>query len=336
MPSLSLANMEIMEHTFNYISSHLLRVDALLVIAAWLSMLVGAIIYYVWQHPAPNKGFKGFFVYVFPKELWQHPSCRRDYWFAVINRIVEPITIGVVLITTSTVSFAIYYALTAQFGPHAEGNPHIAVWVAITVLVIMVRDFFVWFSHYLEHKIPVLWQIHAVHHSAEFLNPLSNRRHHPLQLVWEGGLSNVAAGLTLGTTSYIFHINIIDTALMGVDAYFICDVLSFYQLRHSHIPLHYGKWEKWFLSPRSHQLHHSYETQDWDKNFGLLTSIWDRLFGTMNVRPADYTYRLGLQSKYQKDYDTVLKFYTTPMINISHILLDKMPKEPHSTNTTGS
>ena len=320
-----------MGNAAGYVASHLLRVDTLLIAAAWLSMLVGAIIHYVFQHPCTDKNVKGFFTYVFPQELWKHPSCKRDYMFAVVNRIVESVTVGIVLITTSTVSYAAYYWLTEVFGKRDEGNPHVLAWIGITFLVIMVRDFFVWFSHYLEHKTPVLWEFHAIHHSAEFLNPLSNRRHHPLQLVWEGGLSNIAAGITLGINSYVFHISIVDTALLGVDAYFVCDVLSFYQLRHSHIPLHYGKLEKWFLSPRSHQLHHSVEKQDWDKNFGLLTSLWDRLFGTMMIRPAEYTYTLGLQPKYQQGYNSIVKFYTTPLANIGKMVSNNLRRfAPHA------
>ncbi len=316
-----------MEDAITYAANHLLKVDALLIAAAWASTLVGAVIYYVWQHPGSNKSIRGFFAYSLPGELWSHPSCRLDYAFAVVNRIVEPITIGVVLITTSTVSCGTYYLLTTMFGQHAEGTPHILAWIAIAFLVIMVRDFFVWYSHYLEHKIPMLWQIHACHHSAEFLNLLSNRRHHPLQLVWEGGLSNVTAGITLAVSSYMLHVSILDTALLGVDGYFVCDVLSFYQLRHSHIPLHYGKWEKWFLSPSMHQLHHSVEAKDWDRNFGLFTAIWDRVFGTLNIRPVGYEYRQGVQPQYQQDYDTILKLYLTPIANLAAIASDtRKPK----------
>ena len=317
-----------MRTVVDYAANHFLKDDAFLIAAAWVSTLAGAIIYYAWQHPGSNKSIKGFFVYSLPKELWSHPSCRLDYAFAVINRIIEPVTIGVVLITTSTVSFGTHRLLVTTLGQHAEGKTHILTWIALTFVVIMVRDFFVWYSHYLEHKIPMLWQIHACHHSAEFLNPLSNRRHHPLQLVWEGGISNVAAGITLAVFSYMLNVSILDTALLGVDAYFVCDVLSFYQLRHSHIPLHYGKWEKWFLSPSMHQLHHSVEAKYWDKNFGLFTAIWDRVFNTLNIRPVGYEYRQGVQPQHQRDYDTVSKLYFTPLVNLAKIASGEKVQEP--------
>ena len=105
-------------------------------------------------------------------------------------------------------------------------------------------------------------------------------------------------------------------------------MLSFYQLRHSHVPLRYGALEKWLLSPAQHQLHHSVEVQDWDRNYGLLTSIWDRLFSTINYARADYTYRLGLQVHEQRQYDSVWKLFTTPLVNIAGLCMSKIRRVP--------
>ena len=42
-----------------------------------------------------------------------------------------------------------------------------------------------------------------------------------------------------------------------------------------------------FVTPRFHRIHHSLEPQHFDKNFGILFSFWDRLFGTAFNPSAD-------------------------------------------------
>ena len=36
-----------------------------------------------------------------------------------------------------------------------------------------------------------------------------------------------------------------------------------------------------------HHVHHSYLEQHWDKNMAALTSIWDRMFGTLYIPEKD-------------------------------------------------
>jgi sterol desaturase/sphingolipid hydroxylase (fatty acid hydroxylase superfamily) len=305
-----------MYSTLIQVKEHLFNVTILLVLAGWLSALVGAVIYFVWQHDLPNKTLAAFFRYTFPWGLITNKSTRRDVVFSVINHITEPFTVAPLVIGTAGASLSVYACLGWLFGDFAPRPASTGVWLATLLAVLFVQDFTTWLTHWAEHKVPVMWEIHKVHHSLETMTPISNRRHHPWQLVWEGGVSGVLAGLTLGVSAYVFQTHVVDNALLGVDAYYIASVLSFYHLRHSHIPLHYGRWEKWFLSPSQHQLHHSLEVRDWDRNFGLLTSFWDRLFGTINYTVSGYRYKIGLQARHSREYDTVWKFFYTPIYNI--------------------
>ncbi len=308
------------KNIFNSLITHLLSVSVWLILASWLSAIVGAIIYYVWQHPDTNKSFKGFFKYTFPKYLLVHRSTRLDVIFVIVNRWIEPLVVGPIILTTPIMAVATYDMSAKLFGNEVPGPNRLWLTGIMLLFILLVQDFGFWLAHYLEHKIPVLWEVHKVHHSLPVMTPLSNRRHHPLQLVIEVGVTNGMVGIVLGITSYIANVAILDTMVMGVDVYFIGSVLSFYQLRHSHIPLHYGKFEKWFLSPAQHQLHHSFEVRDWDKNFSLLFSFWDRLAGTINYSVSDYKYRIGLPPQYANDYDSVWKFFIIPMRNISYIM----------------
>src|SRR5207237_1407540 len=55
-------------------------------------------------------------------------------------------------------------------------------------------------------------------------------------------------------------------------------------LEHSDLDWTYGKLGTILVSPHFHRVHHSVEVQDVDTNFGSFLSIWDRLFGTANLR----------------------------------------------------
>ena len=61
---------------------------------------------------------------------------------------------------------------------------------------------------------------------------------------------------------------------------FVFNVLGA-NLRHSGVALSYGeKIERWLISPAQHQLHHSLAREHYDKNFGVILAIWDRMFGS--------------------------------------------------------
>jgi hypothetical protein len=54
--------------------------------------------------------------------------------------------------------------------------------------------------------------------------------------------------------------------------------------RHYHVSFRYPRWlERWLQSPGMHHVHHGYLPQHRDKNLGLVTSVWDRLVGTLYI-----------------------------------------------------
>ena len=44
----------------------------------------------------------------------------------------------------------------------------------------LIADFLGYLIHFLQHRIPVLWRFHRVHHSPKILNTLASSRFHPL------------------------------------------------------------------------------------------------------------------------------------------------------------
>ena len=67
-------------------------------------------------------------------------------------------------------------------------------------------------------------------------------------------------------------------------------------LRHSHVPLSYGRrLEQVLISPLQHQIHHSIAIEHQNRNFGSKFAIWDRMFGTLiTAKQVELPLRFGV------------------------------------------
>jgi len=65
---------------------------------------------------------------------------------------------------------------------------------------------------------------------------------------------------------------------------------------HSPIRPHYGPLRHILVDNRYHRVHHSIETRHFDKNFGIMFTIWDRLFGTASFPKRDEWPAVGVES----------------------------------------
>ena len=87
--------------------------------------------------------------------------------------------------------------------------------------------------------------------------------------------------------------------------------------RHYHISLRFPRWlEYWIQSPGMHHTHHSYLEKHWDSNMGLVTSIWDRLFGTLYIAEKYEETPWGLSEKQQSKYNTLSQNLITPFLEL--------------------
>ena len=100
--------------------------------------------------------------------------------------------------------------------------------------------------------------------------------------------------------------------------------------RHYHVSFRYPRWlEYWLQSPGMHHTHHSYLEKHWDTNLGLVTSIWDRLFGTLYIAGRYEETPWGLQEEEQRQYTTLKDNLITPFKEIRRILKGPgRPKQP--------
>ena len=247
------------------------------------------------------------------RRLWAHPSAQADYAYYIVNSILHPVIVAPLILSGAAVGAWVEGGLTALFGP--VGAPLLGVTVArvlYTVLFFIAYDFTRFLAHGLLHDVPVLWQFHKVHHSAEVLTPLTNYRAHPVELFLMAALPNLATGLVSGVVWYFAADEIGVYMFLGAHV-FLALFNTIANLRHFQVWISFGPvLNRWLISPAHHQIHHSCDPGHLGKNRGFELAVWDRLCGTLFVPGPAEELRLGLGDGSDGAWHSVGRMYGWP------------------------
>jgi sterol desaturase/sphingolipid hydroxylase (fatty acid hydroxylase superfamily) len=133
------------------------------------------------------------------------------------------------------------------------------------VLYALTLDFLEYLFHRAQHRVPVLWAMHSLHHSDATLNASTTSRHY-----WgEPGIKMVTIYLLAGM---LFKANVF---ILGMYA-----LLSFHNVfSHMNLRLGFGRWSTLINSPQYHRLHHSALPEHHNCNFAALFPVFDVMSG---------------------------------------------------------
>ena len=280
------------------------------------SLLVAWVIFRRTRH---IHGQSSFFAFMFPREIYAHPSAIADYKFVAFELSSRLLFTAPFI---SAVSYGLYKALRHVLPtvPIHWITNLVARGILATVASVVAADFVFFASHYLLHKIPVLWKFHEVHHSAEVLTPVTVYRVHPVE-----DLLNGVVGAVVGAIIGIFYTGAFDreagmSTLFGVNVIVLAFFLFGNVLRHSHVWVSYGPVLSYlFISPAQHQVHHSSAEKHWDKNFGYILAIWDWIFHTLYIPAQQEDLVFGVPGFEAKDYATVSRLYFLPFLKAARL-----------------
>jgi sterol desaturase/sphingolipid hydroxylase (fatty acid hydroxylase superfamily) len=80
--------------------------------------------------------------------------------------------------------------------------------------------------------------------------------------------------------------------MLGIDTpmdLYVAVALNWYtRVYHANLRTNYGVLKHVVVTPQSHRIHHSIESRHQDKNFGVIFTVWDRLFGTLYAHYDEY------------------------------------------------
>ena len=92
-----------------------------------------------------------------------------------------------------------------------------------------------WFNHWLSHKVPLLWEFHKVHHTAEVLTPLTNFRVHPVYTWIFANILALSAAIANGLGNYMFGDTAYQYALSDTNIILVLFIHTYVHLQHSHM-----------------------------------------------------------------------------------------------------
>lgn len=278
-----------------------------------LSSFMLAFLVYV-QRVGSSWSLAGFSNYVFDKKVWLHPSSKVDYAYFFLNAIVMFAVFYPMLAIIYPAISSGWITILGMIGLPAFNAAPEFVWLLYFIAMVLMVDFMVFLGHYLAHKVPVLWEFHKVHHSAEVLNPITLYRQHPMDFILNGILVGTGSALVHASFAYVFSTPFSIWEIGALNVTTLAFYLLGYNLRHSHIRLSFGRFDKWLISPEQHQLHHSCVPKHFDKNMGLILAVWDRLFRTHYIPEKDEEIILGLPDNESAEFDDPFKLLILPFL----------------------
>jgi sterol desaturase/sphingolipid hydroxylase (fatty acid hydroxylase superfamily) len=280
-----------------------------------LSTLVLATAVYLRRRPRTGAGSAWACCrYLFNPRIWWHPSARLDYQLMALNPLIQAALASFGALSVVAIAITVSDGLGERFGAVEPALPAWAVTALFTAALFVADDFTRYILHWMMHRIPCLWALHKLHHSAEVLTPATVYRIHPLESFLYSSRLVLTQGAVIGVFFYGFGMRLSAWDIAGANLFTFLFNLAGANLRHSHIRLSYGPWlERVFISPSQHQIHHSNRREHFDRNFGSCLALWDGLFGTLTLAQHQRWSGFGLGRHVPNPHSGLWRAYWVPL-----------------------
>ena len=207
--------------------------------------------------------------WIFPRVRPEQPPLREGWRLDLAYFGVNHLLIGMFLVVSNHFAHDYFdWALNPWLQTHVAALPGFVRFV----LVILAADAVEYASHRAYHEVPLLWRIHAVHHSPHQMDWLSGSRLHIIE--------------PLVTRSVV----LVPIFVLGFPQDTIYAYLIFVTVQstliHSNIKMDIGWLRYIIVTPQFHHWHHASDEEAIDRNYTAHTPLFDLLFGTWHL-PAD-------------------------------------------------
>jgi len=284
-----------------------------LYLACALAIALGA----QWRQ-APSAGVLRALASCLPRSVYAHPSARADYRLWIVNGVVIALVLPFFLMSRDSAVTGTIAALAAAgpVGPGFAAGPFASL--LYTATDVLALDAGLFLAHYLQHRIPLLWEFHKTHHSAEVLTPITVFRMHPLDVWLNMSLTGGLMGINAGVFGYLYGTPPAVLSVMGVNVVMFAFLIAGYHLRHSHVWVMFpAAIARHISSPALHLIHHSTAARHANTNFAQIFTFWDRLTGTLYLPKEQEAIEFGLGAGDPFPARSLLGLYLAPFRNIA-------------------
>jgi sterol desaturase/sphingolipid hydroxylase (fatty acid hydroxylase superfamily) len=179
-------------------------------------------------------------------------------------------------------------AVAASFGRLSDAPFGLVQWVALppllgAALAFLLMDLSFYYWHQLNHRVPVLWRFHNVHHMDPDLDVTTALRFHFGELALSAGFRIVQI-LVIGVSPWTYAV---------YEAVFQANTL----FHHSNVrlPIRLERpLNRLLVTPRMHGIHHSQVEREANSNYGVVFPWWDRLHRTLGLDVPQSAITIGV------------------------------------------
>jgi alkylglycerol monooxygenase len=196
-----------------------------------------------------------------------------------LNDTVNSLSMGIL----STTSRLVFIDISGRAFTLVQQHFSIATWGEVNwwmvIFAFVFYDFCYYWFHRISHEKRIFWASHVAHHQSEEYN-LSTALRQTSSSFW---------------LAWIFYV---PCFILGMPAELFVSVASanlIYQFWvHTRYVPELGWFEKIFVSPSNHRVHHARNPEYIDKNYGGVFIIFDRIFGTYLPERKDLAVDFGI------------------------------------------
>jgi len=224
-------------------------------------------------------------IFIFIEKLFalrkDQPVFRPEWQTDLHHFIVNHMIVGFVLLATNLMVHKL-------FGWAA--NDGVRGWVAnlnfvvALFLIVLVADLVQYWTHRAYHEVPLLWRLHAVHHSVKSMDWLAGSRQHILELL-------------ITRTLVLAPIYVLGFSKEVIDAYIV--IVGFQAVfNHANVSVRLGPLRYVIVTPNFHHWHHSQDKEALDRNYAAHFAFLDHLFGTAVKSDREWPETYGVLGDY--------------------------------------
>jgi sterol desaturase/sphingolipid hydroxylase (fatty acid hydroxylase superfamily) len=208
------------------------------------------------------------------------PEWQTDFHHFLVNHLV----IGLMLLATNLLVHRLFgWAARDGVRGWVQG---LDFFVAL-FLIVLVADLVQYWTHRAYHHVPMLWRLHAVHHSAKSMDWLAGSRQHLVEVLITRTLI-LAPIYVLGFSKEVIDAYIV---LVGFQAVF----------NHANVSVRLGPLRHVVVTPNFHHWHHTQDAEGIDRNYAAHFAFLDHLFGTAARSERRWPDRYGVVGDYVPD-----------------------------------
>ena len=196
-----------------------------------------------------------------------------------LNDTVNSLSLGIL----STTSRLVFIDISGRVFALVQQYFSIATWAEVSwwvyIFAFVLYDFCYYWFHRISHEKRLFWASHVAHHQSEEYN-LSTALRQTSTSFW---------------LTWVFYV---PCFMLGMPTEVFISVASanlVYQFWvHTRYVPALGWYEKIFVSPSNHRVHHARNPEYIDKNYGGVFIVFDRLFGTYLPERKDLAVDFGI------------------------------------------